>query len=226
MSSAGDSRPRSSPGLSPVTVAMASLGSVVATALVSGFGLAGTLAGAALAPVVVSLVAELGRRPVERVVRLPSGARALVERRPRVRPRVVVLTAAAGFAIAVAFFTLPDLISGSSVVGERPTTFFSRGDGSGSAGAPADDRRERTEPETTEAAPTTTAPQEPATTTAPTTTTAPAAEPPPATPAPLPVPMPVPAPAPAPAPATPPEPGTPSAPTTTAPPVDPAQPEG
>lgn len=48
---------------------------MVATVLASQFGLAGTILGAALAPVVVTVVAELGRRPVERVARLPSGAR-------------------------------------------------------------------------------------------------------------------------------------------------------
>lgn len=191
MSSAGDSRPQRSSRLNPVTVAMASMGSVVATALVSGFGLAGTLMGAALAPVVVSLVGEIGRRPVERVVRLPSGARALVERRPHVRPRVVAATAAAGFVIAVAFFTLPDLIAGESVVSERPTTFFSRSDGGGGSGAPAEEERETESEMRTETAPAVTAPEDPSTTTAPTTT-----EPPPATTAP---PAPTPAPAPAPA---------------------------
>jgi hypothetical protein len=224
MSSAGDSRHRSSSGLNPMTVALASLGSVVATALVSGFGLAGTLAGAALAPVVVSLVGEIGRRPVERVVRLPSGARALVERRPRVRPRVVALTAAAGFAIAVGVVTLPDLIAGESVVSERPTTFFSDGGGSGGSGAPAQGDG-RTEPEMrTETAPAVTAPEDPATTTAPATEPPPATTAPPVTPAPV-APAPV-TPAPAPPPAAPP--ADPAAPATTdtAPAPDPAQPTG
>ena len=190
MSSAGDSRPQRSSRLNPVTVAMASMGSVVATALVSGFGLAGTLMGAALAPVVVSLVGEIGRRPVERVVRLPSGARALVERRPHVRPRVVAATAAAGFVIAVAFFTLPDLIAGESVVSERPTTFFSRSDGGGGSGAPTEEERETESEMRTETAPTVTAPEDLATTTTAPTTSAPApvdpAVPPDAAPAPAP----------------------------------------
>ena len=199
MSSAGDSRPRASAGLSPVTLGLASLGSVVATVLVSQFGLAGTILGAALAPVVVTVVAELGRRPVERVARLPSGARAVVTRRPRVRWGLVGLTSAAAFAAAVAFFTVPDLIAGDSVVSDRPTTFFgASGDGSGGA-----------EP----SAPTTTAPE--TTTTAPETTTAPAetapeAQPPPASePAEprltAPAPAPAPETAPAPSPVAPPE---------------------
>jgi hypothetical protein len=128
MSTPGDDRPRASSDLSPVTLALASLASVVATVIVSRFGLAGTLAGAALAPVVIAVVRELGRTPVERVVRLPSGARAVVERRPRVRPRTVALTAGIAFAAAVAVFTVPDLIAGTSVVSDRPSTFFSPGD--------------------------------------------------------------------------------------------------
>jgi hypothetical protein len=169
MSSAGDNRPRASSALSPVTIAFASLGSVVATVLVSRFGLAGTVLGAALAPVVVTLVSELGRRPVERVARLPAGARAVVSRRrrPGVRWGLVALSSAVAFAVAVAFFTVPDLIRGESVVSDRPTTFFgSPGDGSqGGSDAPA----------TT--APATTAPQTP---TAPA-ETAPEAQPPPPT---------------------------------------------
>jgi hypothetical protein len=170
MSSGGDSPPRASAGLSPVTLGLASLGSVVATVLVSQFGLAGTILGAALAPVVVTVVAELARRPVERVARMPSGARAIVSRRARVRWKLVGLTSAAAFAVAVAFFTVPDLIAGDSVVSDRPTTFFhapNDGSGGGEPIAPA-----TTTPETT-----TTAPELP---TAPT-ETAPEAQPPPAT---------------------------------------------
>jgi hypothetical protein len=140
MSSGGDRPPRASAGLSPITLDLASLGSVVATVLVSQFGLAGTILGAALAPVVVTVVAGLARRPVERVARLPSGARAIVSRRARVRWKLVGLTSAAAFAVAVAFFTLPDLIAGDSVVSDRPTTFFHApddGSGGGEPSAPA-----------------------------------------------------------------------------------------
>jgi hypothetical protein len=196
MSTAGDDRPRTASDLSPVTLALASLASVVATVTVSRFGLAGTLAGAALAPVVIAVVRELGRSPVERVVRLPSGARTVVERGPRVRPRTVALTAGLAFAGAVAFFTVPDMIAGTSVVSDRPSTFFSPGDGTpGSDGGatttptgtgdapvtapPADDPATAPEPVTTAPAPATTTPAEP-----PPAATAPApTPPPPATPA-------------------------------------------
>ena len=47
MSTAGDSRPRATSDLSPLTLGLASLASVVATVMVSRFGLAGTVAGAA-----------------------------------------------------------------------------------------------------------------------------------------------------------------------------------
>ncbi|WP_217923373.1 hypothetical protein [Miltoncostaea oceani] len=203
MSSAGDSRPRATSDLSPLTLGLASLGSVVATVMVSRFGLAGTVAGAALAPVVIAIVRELGRKPVERVVRLPTGARAVVRRRPDVRPRTVAVTAALAFAAAVAVFTVPDMLAGSSVVSERPSTFFSGGTGGGDGGggggttttpattdgdptvtAPADPAVTAPGPETT--APVTTAPADP-----PATTTAPApATPVPAATAPAPVPAP------------------------------------
>lgn len=179
MSTAGDHRPRTTPDLSPLTLGLASLGSVVATVMVSRFGLAGSLAGAALAPVVIAIVRELGRRPVERVVRLPSGARAIVERRPRVRPRTVAVTAVVAFAVAVAAFTIPDMIAGTSVVSDRPSTFFSGGGGDSGGGtttttttteggtvtAPPAGTVTAPDPEVTAPTPTTTAP--PATTTAP-----------------------------------------------------------
>ncbi len=147
MSSAGHDRPRASSDLSPLTLGLASVGSVIATVVVSRFGLAGTVAGAAVAPVVITMVRELGRRPVERVVRLPSGARTVVRRGPRVRPRTVALTAGVAFVVAVAAFTIPETISGSSVVSERPSTFFSPGDGDGGGGTTTSPERTTGEPE-------------------------------------------------------------------------------
>ena len=135
MSSAGDERSRISPDLSPLTLGLASLAAVVATLVVSRFGLAGTVAGAALTPVLVTVVREVVRRPAERVTRLPSGARVLTGRVPRVRPRVVVLTSLLAFVIAVAAFTIPDLLRGSSVVSDRDSTFFGGGGGGGGGGA-------------------------------------------------------------------------------------------
>lgn len=190
MSSAGDDRPRVPPDLSPLTLGLASLASVVATVLVSRFGLAGTLAGAALAPVVIAVVRELGRRPVERVVRLPSGARTVVRRAPRVRPRAVALTAGLAFAAAVTAITVPDVIAGTSVVSDRPTTFFSPGGGSGEGAATTTPSSTGGEPAvtapTTAPQPTPTAPA-PDTAPAPATVTAPQPAPPPPAAAPAPV---------------------------------------
>lgn len=185
-------RSPSSTELSPVTLGLASLGSVLATLLVSRFGIAGTIAGAALAPVVIALVKELGRRPVTTIARLPSGARAVVRRRPGVRWSLVGITAAVGFAVAVAAFTVPDLLAGESVVSERPSTFFSAGGDGGAdpgSGSPADDRT-RTAPEEPESI-TTTPPEDAPTTTAPPAAAAP--PPDPAATAPAPVAPPVPA---------------------------------
>lgn len=191
MSSRGQDQPRIPPELSPVTLGLAAVASAAATVTVSRFGLAGTVLGAALAPVVVAVVRELGRRPVERVVRVPTGTRAIVRRGPRVRPRVVAITAGVAFLAVVAFFTVPDLIRGSSVVSERPSTFFSRGDGSGSQGAPATTTTTDQEPVEAppEQEPATTAPEEPATTDAPA-VTAPQEAPVPAQTAPVPAPPP------------------------------------
>lgn len=204
MTRPGDERSRISPELSPLTLGLASLSAVVATLMVSRFGLAGSLAGAALTPVVVTVVREVARKPVETVVRLPSGARALAGRAPRVRPRTVVITSLIAFAVAVAAFTIPDLLRGSSVVSDRDSTFFSRGGGGGGGGGATttDEPPEVTTPAGTITAPTT-APEEGATTPLPQ-VTVPTITAPPAAPAPTPAPTPAPAapPATAPAPAT------------------------
>ncbi|WP_217913586.1 hypothetical protein [Miltoncostaea marina] len=197
--------------LSPLTLFLAAFGSVVATLLVSRFGLAGTITGAALTPIVITVARELARRPAERVarlpsevVRLPTGGRGLVERLPQVRPKVIAATAAAAFAIAVAVFTVPDLIAGESVVADRPSTFFSGGGRGGGGEAPATTTTTTTTPAGTITAPAETV-EAPATT-APDTTTAPATTAPPATTPAPPAPAPTPAPeapvAPAPVPAT------------------------
>lgn len=215
MSRPGDERSRISPELSPGTLGLASLSAVVATLLVSRFGLAGSLAGAALTPVVVTVVRELARNPVEKVVRLPSGARALAGRAPRVRPRVVVITSVIAFVVAVAAFTIPELLRGSSVASDRDSTFFSGGGGGGGGGGATttEDAPAVTTRAGTVEAPAT-APEEGATAplpevTVPTITAPPAV---PATPAPAPAPEPV-------APAAPaaPAPAAPTPPATTAP---------
>jgi hypothetical protein len=172
MSTGGETRPSRSTELSPITLGIASLASVVATIVVSRFGLAGTVTGAALTPVVVALVREL-QRPAARVSRLPGSTRAVVSRRlERVRWPVVAGTAAAAFAVAVAAFSVPDLLAGDSVVSDRPTTFFSSGDDGSGGGGGTTAPQTTTAPEETTAPETTTAPEA---TTAPETTTAPEA---------------------------------------------------
>jgi cytoskeletal protein RodZ len=205
MSSREGDRRRPSSDLSPLTLGLASVGSAVAALLIGRFGLAGTVVGAALTPVVITLVRELGKRPVERVVHLPSGRSALAELRPRIRWRLVAATSAAAFAVAVAALTLPELLRGESVVADRPTTFFStnRGEGGGPAEEAPPAAPERTPPEDPSAPPPTETEPPPTTTAPPATEPAPVPEPPaeqpppdPAEPAPAPAPPGEPAPAP------------------------------
>ena len=122
--------------IAPGTLAAAAVGSAAATFLVARFGLAGTIAGAAITPVVISVVSELvrrsaarrGRRTEARPVR--EGGRT-VYRAPRGRPRLrfswrrVVATAAAAFALVVAGITVADFAFGNSVASDRDSTFLS-----------------------------------------------------------------------------------------------------
>ncbi|MDX6645707.1 MAG: hypothetical protein QOK40_1434, partial [Miltoncostaeaceae bacterium] len=151
------SREGRSSELSLEALAIASVASLVATIVLSRFGLAGTLTGAALTPVIVTVVKELAGRPARRIVRpltdeasrlvnRPSGApqpsaepppqpAAAVEERPvfrepwwtRVRWKTTLAVAALAFAICVAFFTLPELLLGQSLTSDRGSTFFSEG---------------------------------------------------------------------------------------------------
>ena len=202
MSRDPEQQPRRSSDLAPSALAVAAFASVVATGVIGRFGLTGTVLGAALLPVLITIVRELGKAPAERMTRIrvprPDG-RHLRLRRPRWG--VVATTSAAAFAIAVAVFTIPDMITGRSVVSDRPSTFFSRGAGTTAGDEPGAERpapATTTEEEAPEA-PATTAPAtvtEPETETAPPATTAPAPPEaaPPATTAPAPEPQPAPPP--------------------------------
>lgn len=175
MSRDPDQRPRRSSDLAPSALAVAAFASVVATSVIGRFGLTGTVLGAALLPVLITIVRELGKAPAERMtrIRVPRpGGRRLGLRRPRWG--VVATTSAAAFAIAVAVFTIPDLITGQSVVSDRPSTFFSRGAGGAAGDGPG---AERPAPATTtgEEAPEAPAPTAPTTVTEPGTETAPPA---------------------------------------------------
>ena len=76
-------------------MSLAAIGSASATFLLGSFGLAGTVLGAALAPVIVALVSELVRRPARTVT-----VRAGRSGRGRRRPGRARSTAASGAAVS------------------------------------------------------------------------------------------------------------------------------
>jgi hypothetical protein len=191
---------RTGSDVAPSTLLIAALASVAATAIVSRFGLESTLVGAGLTPVVVTLVREIARRPVEQVTAVTSAAgnwahwrhqqadappddpeaapppRPVPESPRRARPvrwGVVGAASIVGFLAAVAFFSVPDLIAGQSLVSDRDSTFFSGGTAPPKEPVPA-----TTATTTTETAPTTTTQTETevvtVTSTAPTSTAPPA----------------------------------------------------
>jgi hypothetical protein len=143
---------RKSSDLSLDVLLAASAASVVATIVLSRFGQAGTLTGAALTPIIVTVVKELTRRPASKIVRReggvvrpagapqPEGAERYAgaheepaEERPvfreswwrRVRWRLTLTITAIAFGITVAFFTLPELLLGKALTSDRGTSFFS-----------------------------------------------------------------------------------------------------
>jgi hypothetical protein len=131
----------------------AAFGGIAAALVLSYFGAAGSLVGAAVGPVVYLLVKELSRPPTETAL-----ARAGRSRRAGDQPSPLTagpvpppvpfgrlgrrrglawLLATAGVAtlVAVALITVPELISGRSLTGgDRSTTFFDSGGGSGGGG--------------------------------------------------------------------------------------------
>lgn len=164
--------------IAPATLVAAAVASAVTTTVIARFGLAGTIIGASLAPVLVALVAEGVRRPAEHV---RSRTTSFVSQRPpverrrlrfsldRVSWRRVAAIGGAAFAVVVIGFTLFDLTGGESPVSERGSTFFTPSSSTPSEG-PTD------EPGTGPAEPgeeTPLAPPPPATTPPPPTTTAP-----------------------------------------------------
>jgi hypothetical protein len=180
-------------GLSIQTLLLAASGSVLATLVISRFGLAGTLIGAALTPIIVITLQELGRRPTEQIAtasrRAGERVRAVaVPTAPplrrwwrRVRWSRVLAASAAVFVATVAAFTVPELVAGRAATSDdrrctfcgggtdRPKpapTATTPGDGDDApAPAPATDGEEA-EGTTTATTPTATTP----TTTAPATT--------------------------------------------------------
>jgi hypothetical protein len=132
----------------------AALGGIAAALVLSYFGVAGSLVGAAVGPVVYLLVKELSRPATESALaragrprRAGDGSEALAagppppmaaRRRPARRRGLawVLATAAIASVAAIALITVPELIAGRSITGgERSTTFFDGG--GGGAAAPA-----------------------------------------------------------------------------------------
>jgi hypothetical protein len=202
-------RNRSGSDVAPTTLALAALASVAATAIVSRFGLESTLIGAGLTPVVVAIVREFGRRPVAQVGQIttvagswrhwrrqqaeapahvaeaapPRQMAPAPRRRRRVRWGVVGAASLVGFLAAVAFFTVPDLIAGQSLVADRDSTFFSSGNSPPNEPVTAPTETTTTETTGTETAPTSTAPAETETETVTVTSTTPMTTAPPTDPA-------------------------------------------
>lgn len=197
-------------GISLQTLVIASAAAAAASYVVSRVWEPGTLISAAATPVLVALVSEFLRKPVQTVSatakRVPvvqqvtivreratppvdPGVTAVMEAAAdppppqslRVRWGVIAATAAAAFVIVVGLFTVPDLIAGKSITGNgRGTTYFG-----GSSGSPSQSQSPKTTTTVTTTAPgivTTTAPAPTTTVPAPTTTTVPTSTTPAATP--------------------------------------------
>jgi hypothetical protein len=150
-------------GISLQTLIVASIASAAASFAVSRIWGPGTLISAAATPIIVALVSEFLRKPVETVAstakRVPGqrgawtaapaepagpaepGQPRLREEEPtavaaapapssisRVHVGTAIATGLAAFAIVVAFFTLPDLVTGRSITGNGDSTTFFGGD--------------------------------------------------------------------------------------------------
>jgi hypothetical protein len=144
---------RGGSGLSLQTLAIASAASLTAAMLTSRLFPPGTIYASALTPVIVAAVSEMLSRSHERVAQLRAERKTMVltasgpadadapdpEQTPEVRhyrrrgvlhPKVWVVTGVAAFTIALAALTLPELIFGGAVAGDKRTTFFGGGSSS------------------------------------------------------------------------------------------------
>jgi hypothetical protein len=149
------SEARSSSGISFQTLAIASLSSVAAAILVHEVWRGGAILGAAITPVIVGIVGEALRRPVDRLSAVRDGGRKLPadrrtdvppvsrargddpfglwedQRKRRSRSRtwltLGVVTGVIGFAVAAFLLTGSELVFGGSVTGPKRTTIFGGG---------------------------------------------------------------------------------------------------
>jgi hypothetical protein len=146
---------RTSSGIAFQTLAIASISSLAAAIVVHRLWSSGAIIGAAITPVIVSIVGEALRRPVDRLSAVREGGRKLpagrehdvgpvsrqrgddpfglweADRRRGSRGRtwlvLGLVTGVIGFAIAAFFLTGSELVFGGSVAGPRKTTIFGGG---------------------------------------------------------------------------------------------------
>jgi hypothetical protein len=140
-------------GLSLRTLVIAALASAAAAIVTSAFWKGGTVISAAITPVIVSIVKEIGERPRDVVRRAsaftttaatPSGGRQSSQpdrgarrdgpvapirtygrpARRRLHLRVAIVTGVIAFLIAAVVLTVPELVFGGSVASKSHTTFF------------------------------------------------------------------------------------------------------
>ena len=146
---------RASSGISVQTLVIASVSSLAAAIVVHEIWQGGAIIGAAITPVIVGIVGEALRRPVDRLSAVREGGRRLPPERdhdvpPASRERgddpfglwedqgrrrsrgrtwlaLGAITGVIGFAIAAFFLTGSELVFGGSVAGSRRTTIFGGG---------------------------------------------------------------------------------------------------
>ena len=188
--------PQRNSGIDVKTLIIASLSSVAAAILVSRIWGAGTIAAAAVTPVIVALTKEALERPADRLSDISTRRRVVVDHddlvveevEPQtgeaeayrvygVRPKhwkIAAITGLLAFLVAAAALTLPELVTGRSVGGgDRGTTIW------GGSGGEKKSSSSKTTSTATEPAQTTPTVTETVTTPTPTTTT-PTTETPPA----------------------------------------------
>ena len=119
-------------GLSLTGLVIASVSSAAAAVVVHTLWEPGTIFGAALTPVLMTLFAEALRRPAERVTVRRRGGDAhdatIEVERPRRRGRRAVLSGLAAFALGAAGLTVTELVLDRAVADrEAGTTLLDRG---------------------------------------------------------------------------------------------------
>jgi hypothetical protein len=148
---------RASSGISVQTLVIASASSLAAALVVHEIWQGGAIVGAAITPIIVGIVSEALRRPVDRLSAVKEGGRKLPpdrdhdvapvsrergddpfglwEERTRRRSRgrtwlaLGAITGVIGFAIAAFVLTGSELVFGGSVAGPKRTTLFRGGGG-------------------------------------------------------------------------------------------------